>query len=214
MRTIAEIIQYLMLKLMKRLRPQDDNRPFIATANHLLDKLIPSAFRLFHDARFRKEAGFEKLDQIEHDRIFNELEVAAICLSLFCLEERNFIIGERDFHFWKSVREQIPVQFEEKLLNLGLDKNNAKLFKDLIGIRHREYQKIRAESHDFFDEQQDLKNARPSAKASLERVQAIIIGTVDHIRRGKMQQGDTLFPIMRSWLFPLDMKINKFIRKL
>ncbi len=70
---IASAIRYILLKIMKKLRPPDDKRPAIAAVDQLFDKLMPSAFRVFRDSKFREVARFDKLDQVEHDRIFNEL---------------------------------------------------------------------------------------------------------------------------------------------
>ncbi|MFC1612770.1 hypothetical protein ACFL23_00370 [Patescibacteria group bacterium] len=216
MGTIIKGIQYLMLKIMKRLRQPDDNRPAIATAEHLLDnKLLPSAFSVFQDSQFRQATGFDKLAQVEQDRIFNELEVATMSLCLFCIEQRGAIVGNKDFHFWKEVSKKIPIQFEQKLLGHGVDKGNAKLFKDLIMIRHEEYEKIFDGSRDYFEEQKDFKDiSNKSAKNAFVRAQSVTVGAVDHIRRGKLKQGDSLLRIIRNWLFPLDIEITKFIRKL
>lgn len=215
MGTIASAIRYILLKIMKKLRQPDDKRPAMAAVDQLLDKLLPSAFRVFQDSQFRKVAGFDKLDQGEHDRIFNELEVAAMSLCLFCLEQREAIVGNDDFYFWKEVHEQIPIQFEQKLLSFGVDKENARLFKDLIKIRYNEYEKIGEGSRDYFEEHKDFKNVGNKAvKDALVRVQAVTVGTADHIRRGNLKRGDKLLRVLRNWLFPLDMEMTKFIRKL
>ncbi len=143
------------------------------------------------------------------------LEVAAMSLCLFCLEQRESIIGSDDFHFWKEVHEQIPIQFEQKLLGLGVDKENAKLFRELIKMRHNEYERISDGSRDYFEEHEDFKNVgSKKAREVLVRVQAVTVGATDHIRRGKLKRGDELLRVLRSWLFPLDMEITKFIRKL
>ena len=142
MGTIMRVIRYLALKIMKKFHPPDDPYAATATADHFLDMLLPSVMRIFEDAKFRETPGLYKLEQIEHDRIFNELEIAAIILCLFCLEQRETIVGHEDFHFWKKVRELIPGQFVKKLSDLGVPAENANLFFDLIRMRHEEYGKI------------------------------------------------------------------------
>jgi len=207
------IIKYLLLKIIKKLYWPDDNLPVGAAAEYLLDKLLPSAFKVFKDSEFRKIVNFDKISQVEQDRIFNELEVAAISIALFCLEERESVVQLKDFHFWKGVCEKMPAGFEDKLLKLGIDPKNARLFKDLIEIRHVEYVKISEGNRDWIDN--DLRELKSEyAKEVMARVQAIAVGTADHIRRGKLKVGDALISHLRNWLFPLDMEITNFIKKL
>ncbi|MFA6047650.1 MAG: hypothetical protein WCV59_00910 [Parcubacteria group bacterium] len=216
MRIIAKAIQYLMLKIMKRLGPSDDDRPAVAAADQLLDKLLPSAFAVFRDERFREVCNFGKISQVEHDRIFNELEVSAIILCQFCIDDRMAIIGNRDFHFWETVRENMPKVFVDKLLEYGVKKSDADLYFDLIKMRHDQYSKIADGNRDHMENDKLFSEYKDSQAAmdTLNRVQAIIVGTADHIRRGKLKKGDELMRLLRSWLFPLDMEISKFIRKL
>jgi len=215
MKTIAIFVRYLMLKLMKKIRQPDDDRPVIAAADQLLDVLLPSAFEFFRDSRFRQSVDFEKQSHVEQDRIFNELQVSAMNLCLFCLEQRESIIRLDDFHFWKEVYERIPVAFEEKLLSFGVDKGNARLFKDLIGIRHEEYAGIMEANDEWMNREDEFHAiADNRIKESMIRVHALVIGTADHIRRGKLKKDDKLMKHVRSWLLPLDVKINRFIKNL
>ena len=76
----VEIIRYGALKLMKRMGHHGDERVVIAVSDHLLNTIIlPSVFRFFQDEDFREAANFKEISAVEHDRIFNELEVAGIC---------------------------------------------------------------------------------------------------------------------------------------
>lgn len=204
-----------MLKIMKKSGPPDDNRPAIAAADHILDMLLPSVFEIFRDKQFRKTIGFDQQSQTEQDRIFNELEIAAISLSLFCLDQRESIIGNKDFHFWKNVRTKLPEQFVEKLSGYGVEKKYTRLFGNLISMRHEEYRKIAEGSRDDLENDERFSGYKTTiAMDTLNRVQAITVGTADHIRRGKLEAGDKLMSVLRGWLFPLDMEINKFIKKL
>ncbi|KKR21099.1 MAG: hypothetical protein UT50_C0013G0002 [Candidatus Moranbacteria bacterium GW2011_GWA2_39_41] len=210
---ITSIARYLLLKIMKKLRQPDDERPAIAAAEHLLDKLLPSAFATFQDAQFREIANFDKLSVAEHDRIFNELEVAAVSACLFCLDRRTYPIGFKDFHFWKEVCEKIPLSFEEKLLRYGANNENAQLFRELIKIRHEEYENISEKNIEWMEV--ELKDGESEyAKELMAYVQAIAVGTADHIRRGELKAGDELVRYLRRWLFALNIEVVKFIEKL
>lgn len=210
---MIKIVRYLLLKIMKKLRQPDDDRPVIAAADQLLDKLLPSAFKVFRDSKFRKIVDFDKISQVEQDRIFNELEVAAISLCLFCLEQRESFMQFKDFHFWKEVLAKVPHVFEQRLLGFGVDQKNAQLFRDLIKIRHEEYFKISEGNRNWIDN--DLGGIKSEyAKEIMARVQAVTVGTADHIRRGKLEAGDALIRHLRDWLFPLNMEITNFIKRL
>jgi hypothetical protein len=215
MRKIVEIIQYLMLKIMKRSWHPDDNKPITAVSDHLLDKLIFSAFHVFNDSQFRKKANFENSSQAEQDRIFNELEVSSVCLCLFAIEQRESIIGNRDFHFWKEVGEYLPESLKLRLQGYGVDEENATLVKKLIKMRRDEYEKITDNLSDYIDSDEKFRDIRNRlSKDILARANSIAVGTVDHIRRGKLKKGDELIKYFHSWLIPLDLKITKFIKKL
>jgi len=56
------------------------------TAAALSQACAGSAFQLFQDKSFRWLADFNKLNQVEHDRIFNELVVAHLVLIMLILE--------------------------------------------------------------------------------------------------------------------------------
>jgi hypothetical protein len=45
-----------------------------------------AAYELFCDKEFRRLAGFERLSQVEQDRIFNELMIAYLALIMLLLE--------------------------------------------------------------------------------------------------------------------------------
>lgn len=215
MRKIAEIIRYLMLKMMKRGWHPEDNRPIIAVCDHLLDKLIFSAFHVFNDPQFREKADFENLSQEEQDRIFNELEVSSICSCLFIIERRELIIGNRDFHFWKEVCKYLPESLKKRLLGYGVDEENAGLLKKLIKMRKDEYEKISDNLLEYMDNDEKFKDVgKRISKEILSQANSIAIGTIDHIRRGKLKKGDKLIKYFHSWLIPLDIKITKFVKKL
>jgi hypothetical protein len=210
----APAIRHVLLKIMKCFSAPDDPRPAMSAADQMIDKILPSVFRFFKDSKFRKVAGFEKLDIKEHDRIFNELEIAAISLCLFCLEQRDIIIGQDYFHFWENVRKKIPQQFEQIFLAIGVDKENAKLMKKLVLMRHEEYVKISSGSRQYFEEQNSFEEYGEYSKDVMTRVQAVAVGASGHILRGKLEIGHGILRVMRQWLFPLDFEVTKFISKL
>lgn len=217
LRPFANSIRYLMLKIMKKLRPPGDDRPARAAASHLLEEVVlPSGFRIFGDGKFRDLVKFNSLPATEQDRIFNELETAGICLALFCLDFADALVKPEDYHFWREVKDRLPKEFEENLIKLGAEKENAHLYQNLISMRYHEYKEMTQEAIDIWNSEEPRfrEFQTEAAKHSIARVHAIAISVADHIRRGKLKKIDRLPSFLRSWLLYLNEDIGKLIKKL
>jgi len=208
----SQQVRYLMLKLMKRFRKPDDGRPIIAASDHILGEiLLPSIFATFKSDKFRELANFKKLPVAEHDRIFNELEVAGVCLAVFYLAAIKSMRKLEDYHFWQNVEEHLPGQLQRMLIGYGVDGSNAKLMKELIDMRRKEYEELSEISWDMTEEQNpEFRTLPPQMKGFASKMQAAAIGTADHIRRGKIKKGDPLIKYLIYWF--LDME--KFVKNL
>ncbi len=215
-RPFVRPIQYLMLKIMKRVRQPDDNRPIIASSGYLLEEIIlPAGFRLFRDEEFRELSDFAKLPRSEHDRIFNELEAAGVCLTLFYLDAISSLVRLSDFHFWNRIAEHLPKQFQKILLSYGADGGNAKLMRELIAVRKEEYQKLAERVREASDERQsDFRTLSSEMQLVAAAVQATALGTADHIRRGKLAPKDPLIGFLITWLMALRRRVDKFVQNL
>ena len=216
LRPIARFVRYAVLKLMKKIRRPNDDRPIRATSEYLLDEIILlSGFRIFQDAQFRKLASFGKLSIKEHDRIFNELEVSGMCLLFFYLQSMRPLMKPEDYHFWQDVELRVPEQFEQSLMGLGVDSANAKLFKQLIAIRHEEYQKLIKNvweaSNAAKPEFQELPEEMKYLGAA---IQSVAIGTANHIKRGKLIKNDHLTGFLIDWLMKLRRQMHRFVIRL
>jgi len=216
LRPFAGIIRYGALKAMKRFQRPDDRRPIIATSDHLLNEIIlPSVFRAFREDKFRELAKFEKLPVVEHDRIFNELEVAGICLAVFYLRSAKYLARPEDYHFWQRTEEHLPKQLQKILTGYGASGSNAKLIRELIDMRREEYEKIAEKVWEASDNlNPEFRDWTPEMKHFAVRIQAIAVGTTDHIRRGKIKEDDLLIKHLAGWLMTLYIKIKKFVERL
>lgn len=216
LRPFVRPIRYLALKFMKNFGPPNDGRRIIAGADHLLDEyILPSVFDTFKDEGFRELANFRKLPVSEHDRIFNELEVAGVCLTLFHIETVKPFMAPDDFSFWRDVEERLTKQLQRKLIGLGVDGANAKLVCELIEMRYKEYDGLAELAHNMTNlENKDFKELPPEKKRLASVIQGTAIGTADHIRRGKIIEGDPLIKYLIGWFLQLDNQITKFINSL
>jgi len=133
LRPFVKVIRYGALKLMKAMGNSRDRRPLIATAGHIIEEyVLPSVFRTFHENEFRRLAHFEKLPVSEHDRIFNELQVAGMSVAEYALGEAKQYVKDGDFHFWSGVEEEFPRQYQKILTGFGIGSSNAKLMRELV----------------------------------------------------------------------------------
>lgn len=216
LRPFVGLIRYGALKMMKRLRQPDDKRPIIAAADHILDTLLlPSVFCIFQDKIFREHAGFSKIPQSEHDRIFNELEISAIYLAIVYLNIVKSAVEPGDYHFWQGVEEYLPRQLQKTLISHGVDSSNAKLMCQLIDIRRAEYEEIETHIRDASNqESEEFKKLSARNKHIAAVVQSIAIGTADHIRRGELREHDPLVSHLIAWFIFLQKQIGKFVKNL
>ncbi len=212
----AKPIRYILLKIMKKIRQPDDERPIIATANHILkDIIFPYIFDIFKSDRFRELAEFKKMPTSEHDRIFNELQIAGISLVVFYLRTVEPLMGPDDYNFWRDVDDRLPRELQKILISYGVDGANAKLMRQLIDMRYEEYEKMKAEVLEVNDEEnKNFETLSPELKRIVSTVQAIAVGTAHHIKRGKIKEGDPLIKYLVGCLMFLQKQIGKFVRNL
>lgn len=216
LRPFVGLIRYGALKIMKKFHSPNDKRPVIATSDHILNEIVlPSVFNTFRENKFRELAYFKKLPVSEHDRIFNELEVAGICLTIFYLHAIKPLVKPDNYHFWQDVEEYLPKQLQRALMNYGVDGSNAKLLKQLVEMRREEYEKLAEKICDVSSNKEtEFKNLPLEMKRIAAVVQATAVGAADHIRRGKIQEKDPLMQYLVEQLLFLQKKIGKFVKNL
>lgn len=209
-------IQYAALKLVKRFRKKGDQRPIIATADHIMHHIVLTlGFKTFTDAKFRKLAEFGKISIEEHDRIFNEIQVTWICLILFYIDAVKSLVPLSDWHFWQDVAKYIPKDFEDILMGYGADERNAKMMTQLIDMRYKEYEALTHAVQETNDQYGiEFKSLSWEFKRITAYMQAAAIGTTDHIRRGKITEEDPLIKFLTEQLLFVERRISRFIKKL
>ena len=201
---------------MKRFAPPDDNRPIIAVADHLVHGYIfAPTFRLFNDERFRALSEFKKLPRAEHDRIFNELMVASALIIRLSLQAAPRIVPPEAYHFWRKVEEQLPRQFVRELAQFGVSSANAKLVRELIDMRAKEYGELSRQVQEVNeDENKEFRELTHGIRHFAAEIQAMGIGVARHIKRGKLPPRDPLIKFLVSWLFEQSEKIGRFVKRL
>jgi hypothetical protein len=170
-----------------------------ATAAALTQAAAESAFRLFHDKRFRRLAGIEQLRQIEQDRIFNELIVAFVVLIMLVLEAPDLRVDREFRDYLARLNKTIPRAHLKHLKALGIESKHLADWEKLIAMRYEEYARdrhdVRAAAMQIESAEKDLDLNDLSKIQILVPVQAVAIGCHHHICRGNTKGLDELFKL-------------------
>ncbi len=171
-----------------------------ATAEALSQACAHSAFELFQNAPFRREAGFDKINQVEQDRIFNELVVAYLVLTMLLLEAPDLRVAQDFRGYLKNLNQQIPKAYVDHLKTLGVESGYLKDWEKLIALRYEEYARdrheVRAAAMQLESKEKPLDLEDLSKIQLLVPVQAVAIGCHHHICRGDTEGRDGLFKLL------------------
>jgi len=177
----------------------EPGQPAVAAAAALAQASAQKAFELFTNRTFRLSAGLEALDQVEQDRIFNELVVAHLVLIMLVLEAPDLRVppGIRDQ--LAGLQKLVPKAYVDNLKALGVESEHLLVWEKLIFLRYEEYAKDRhdvrsAAMHlEAKEKQLDLDDL--SRIQLLVPVQAVAIGCHHHVCRGETKGRDELFTL-------------------
>lgn len=163
-----------------------------------------AAFKFFRDKKFRQETDFNGLSQIEQDRIFNELVLAAIVLIMLTLEAPDLRCPDEMREFLLLVKERLPKEHLDYLKNLGVERKYLSDWERLIAMRYEEYHhdkgEARAAAIEIESAEQELTAEGLTGIQLVLPVQVVAIGAHHHILRGKTRGKDELFKLILRWL--------------
>jgi len=167
------------------------------TAADLSQAAAASAYQLFCDKQFRRMAGFERLSQVEQDRIFNELVVAFLALIMLLLEAPDLRVPRELRNYLAELNTRIPEAYVEHLKSLGVDPDHLRDWEKLISMRYEEYARdrheVRGAAMQIESAEKTLDLYSLSKIQLLVPVQAVSIGCHHHICRGNTAGRDELF---------------------
>ena len=170
-----------------------------ATAAGLAQAAAAAAYELFGDKEFRRMAGFERLSQAEHDRIFNELVVAFLVLIMLLLEAPDLRVAGELHDYLAGLNKRISKAHVDHLKSLGLETNHLRDWKKLISMRYEEFARdkheVRAAAMQIESSEKSLDLDGLSKIQMLVPVQAVSIGCHHHICRGNTDGRDDLFKL-------------------
>lgn len=197
-------------------RPQFESpeRTADAAAGALVEAAAHHAFGLFRDNEFRRLAGLDTLDQVEQDRIFNELIVAYIVLIMLVLEAPDLRVPPGFRGHLIELKELVPKAHIDSLRTLGVESDHLRVWGKLISMRYDEYAKdrhgVRFAAMQIESTGKTLDFDDLSKIQMLVPVQAVAIGCHHHVCRGDANGRDELFKLTLRSLsrFYIDIRLR------
>jgi hypothetical protein len=172
-------------------------------AKKIIEKVAHSSFKFFKDEEVREILNFSEIDQLEQNRIFNELVVTGLSLSILMTETISDLSrGEKSVVFGK-LHDELLVRYPNWLRELGIEKCYLDQWVKLIEMRCDEYRK------DFEEQRRHF----PDPEKTNPWTSVVVIGGLHHLRRGKVLPEDLLFKHLLAWLGPLTIEIEKIMAK-
>ncbi len=164
------------------------------------------SFQLWQEEKFRELIDFDNISQTEQDRIFNELEVSFLGLFYLYLDNLSLQLENHEEHEEKEITEQIKNSLKGGFLqlnrDLGIEEKFVKIWADLIDMRFKEYIEDFAGLMKEGIREKKLKDEK--FRLFWARVQTITLDCLQHIRRGKLEEKDSLRKYLQEWVVNVD----------
>ncbi len=195
-------------------RPESPEQEVKRVAHGLVWKAWRQAFKLFRNRKFRELTNFKNLEQVEQDRIFNELSATAILLIIFTLEAPDLRVPSDFKDFIVYLKDEIPKAHIDQLRKLEVEEEYLEIWRKLLDMRYEEYQKdkhkVREAAMEVQSQEATITNDDLSKIQLGLPVETLAIGAFFHIRRGKDNPDDPLFKMLLDWLgwFYLDVRLS------
>lgn len=204
MKNIARKIQ----EFAKSTENNNDQEYLEDLAQLVVEKGAQHAFYVFRHPRFREFLRFEKKEQIEQDRIFNELVLATIISAIFILESPDLHVPEKLKSFYEKLKSEIPKKHVHYLQSLGLEKKFSDLWEKLTKMRLDEYEGRKNQVREaLMEREKNLDTQKMENLTILSPLKTVCVCSLDHILRGKSLKNENLYLFyegkMANFYFPL-----------
>lgn len=182
------------------------------TAVRLDQSASGHAFRLYSSRKFRRLVNFEQQSQVEQDRIFNELVVAFVVMTMLLLEAPDLRVPDEFKEYLALLHGRISKAHIDCLRNLGVQDEYLDDWEKLIDLRYQEYAKDR---HDVRVAAMELKAADDELELKdLQKIQLLVpvqstaIGCHHHVCKDETVGRDDLFKMTLGSLSEFYVKIR------
>jgi len=162
------------------------------------------AFQLFKDESFGKLMFFDKKDEEERNRIFNELTVTNLVFLMLLLEQIVRETEDEDAkEYFRALRTTAPEYFKNFIRRIGIPEQYATLWDGLIDMRYNEYVAETKEMREEFFKQDDESLREYALDNKIMLFQTIVLGLYGHLVRGKIKKDDPLYKYLQLYLLQI-----------
>lgn len=165
--------------------------------------IAQEAFNKFREPEFRQSIGFDKMDQEEQDRIFNELVINGLSLSYLTLERgEKENANQKSQDTFRQIKNNLTSGYVKTLASTGVEKQFTDLWYQLMAMRCEEYR-------------QDYESHKAVFAERRENywVYVCAIGGSDHICRGEGKLVESILPQINKWCGKLYIECMRVIAK-
>lgn len=176
---------------------------------NLAQVVASSSFDFWQRKDFRLYVNFENITQTEQDRMFNELEVTILGLYTLHLDYA-LLVTAKDYRIViQALQKEIVSGFLQLFLDSGVEQKFVKQWKMLIDMRFKEY---REDYNTALKKSLFMKEFKREEELRIAwaRIKTMTIDCLTHIRRGKVEEKDPLWSLIRKWLITLDTSLQSF----
>ena len=165
---------------------------------------IKWAFKTYWNRKFLKLAKINSLEQIEKDRIFNELIIAGEILIMLTLEAKDLKCDDGRKEMLLKCKDLVASTHDNFMKKLGIERKYRKLWKKLISMRYEEYAKDKFKAREAMMEYES--KGKELEISDLEGISLTVIpftvavGVHRHIIRRKTKGKDLLFKLIMKRL--------------
>lgn len=197
-------------KELERLDPKKTGKP--PSIDEMTDFMAMSfaqassqqAFNLFRDKKYGDFLNISSLEQIERDRIFNELVLACLVILMLTLEAPDLQIEDAMKDVMLEVKEKIPFSYLQILRDLKIEEKYLRDWEKLIKMRCEEYSSdkldVRSAAMEVESKESDLDIEKLNIIQLILPIHTVAIGCHHHICRGKTKGKDEAFKMLLRWL--------------
>jgi hypothetical protein len=172
-------------------------------AGEIIWHIAKASFEKFKEADFRQKVNFETIEQVEQDRIFNELVITGMALVYLTMEiGENLNPKEKSKQTFRGIKNNLASSYIKTLREGGVEKSLQDMWYQLLAMRCEEYRKdYKDYKHLFADPRQN------------HWVHITAIGGSDHIGRGEVKTVEAILPQITRWCGSLSTETQRIIAK-
>jgi hypothetical protein len=167
-------------------------------AQNITRLVAKRSFSFFKSRKFRKLSHLDEKDQVEQDRIFNEIVISGMVLGVLMFDtaaENRTDKGMKQY--FNELSLELTNSYGNWLIELGSEKKHAELFKKLIKMRSEEYRK----------DYEENKKEVGSVKKTNVWLPIVSTGAFFHITRGDAKPDRDKYYFLNFRVFIGDLSI-------